>query len=401
MHRRAAAAADDKATDATASATTVVGDELGGVSPRHGNTLVGDKLQSGGGVGVMPDVKGTALTIPSLTEIQKILPPDCLRAETSTSLYYVGRSIVLVTCLIFAFVNIRSSETYENSAIVRALVIAFYWFMQGTLFWGIFVLGHDCGHGSFSSSSRLNWAVGNALHTSILVPYESWRVTHRHHHKNTGHIDNDEIFFPLRESQFMRSVKLAPFLMGFAWFYYIVRGHFPRNVFHLNPNDPLFVSYHSQHRVTASVISLLVWLLVLWRCAVAFGWGTMGLIYFGPLVVFGSWLVVTTFLHHQEENTPWFAEETWDYVKGNLSSIDRSYWPFDDIVHNIGTHQIHHLFPIIPHYKLGKATAAFREAYPHLVRKSDQTALPAFFKAMSIYRRQVPLPKSANYWVFK
>jgi len=350
----------------------------------------------------MPDGKGGApLTVPSLTDIQRILPPDCLKADIPTSLYYVGRSVVLVLVLIAAFVYARSTPVYASSALVRAVVCAAYWFLQGTVFWGIFVLGHDCGHGSFSPSSRLNWLVGNALHTSILVPFESWRVTHRHHHKNTGHIDNDEIFFPLREDKFMRSVKIAPWLLGFAWFYYLLRGHFPRNVFHLNPHDPLFVSYHSQNRVAASVMSMIAWSLFLWRMAVIFGWATLGMVYLGPLVVFGSWLVVVTFLHHQEEHTPWFGDGTWDYVKGNLSSIDRSYWPFDDIIHNIGTHQIHHLFPIIPHYKLRKATEAFRDAFPHLVRKSEQTAIPAFFKSMGIYARQAPLTKTANYWVFR
>ena len=44
-----------------------------------------------------------------------------------------------------------------------------YWFLQGTMMWAIFVLGHDCGHGSFSNSWLLNDIVGNFLHSIILV----------------------------------------------------------------------------------------------------------------------------------------------------------------------------------------------------------------------------------------
>ena len=66
---------------------------------------------------------------------------------------------------------------------LSGVVCAAYWFLQGTMFWAIFVLGHDCGHGSFSSSPLLNGVVGNILHSFILVPYESWRLSHRHHHK--------------------------------------------------------------------------------------------------------------------------------------------------------------------------------------------------------------------------
>jgi len=368
----------------------------------RGNTKIGGKEVEGGGEGMMPDTKGElTLTVPSLEEIKKNLPADCFRSSPTTSLYYVARSIVFVTILLFAFLTVRSTNIYATSWLLRTITISLYWFLQGTVFWGIFVLGHDCGHGSFSSNYRLNWVTGNALHTFILVPYESWRVTHRHHHKNTGHIDNDEIFFPLREDQYNFRVKLAPYFMGLAWFYYIFRGHFPRNVHHLNSEDPLFVKYKSQTRVAASLYSMIGWLIVLWRLSATFGYSTVGVAYFGPLVVFGSWLVIVTFLHHQEENTPWFADETWDYVKGNLSSIDRSYWPLDDVIHNIGTHQIHHLFPVIPHYKLKAATAAFRKHYPHLVRESKATAIPAFIKSMGIYTRQAPLAKTANYWVFQ
>ena len=44
-----------------------------------------------------------------------------------------------------------------------------YWFLQGTMMWAIFVLGHDCGHGSFSKSWILNDIMGNFLHSIILV----------------------------------------------------------------------------------------------------------------------------------------------------------------------------------------------------------------------------------------
>jgi fatty acid desaturase len=57
-----------------------------------------------------------------------------------------------------------------------------YWLAQGTMFWALFVVGHDCGHQSFSPSRTLNDVVGNIVHASILVPYHGWRVSHRKHH---------------------------------------------------------------------------------------------------------------------------------------------------------------------------------------------------------------------------
>jgi fatty acid desaturase len=37
---------------------------------------------------------------------------------------------------------------------------------------------------------------GLISHSIILVPFSAWQLTHRKHHKNTGNIDNDEIFAP-------------------------------------------------------------------------------------------------------------------------------------------------------------------------------------------------------------
>jgi hypothetical protein len=60
-----------------------------------------------------------------------------------------------------------------------------------------------------------------------------------------------------------------------------------------------------------------------------------------PVLVFGSWLVVVTFLHHNDEDTPWYTESAWTFVKGNLSSIDRDYGALvNNISHNIHLHQV-------------------------------------------------------------
>jgi hypothetical protein len=71
--------------------------------------------------------------------------------------------------------------------------------------------------------------------------------------------------------------------------------------------------------------------------------GTTALLvqYFAPLLVFASWLVLTTFLHHHDEaGVPWFADDEWSYVRGNLSSVDRSFGTvLDELTHNIATHQ--------------------------------------------------------------
>ena|SRR3990167_3936938 len=88
--------------------------------------------------------------------------------------------------------------------------------------------------------------------------------------------------------------------------------------------------------------------------------------------------------------------------QGNLSSIDRSYgFIVDNLIHDIGTHQIHHLFPKIPHYKLKTATVAFRKQYPHLVRQSDENIVLSFAKNWLNYTKYGNAPVGVEKFTYK
>ena len=96
--------------------------------------------------------------------------------------------------------GIVAGLAYAAFTLNNPLVWPLYWIAQGTMFWALFVVGHDCGHQSFSPSRTLNDFVGNIVHASILVPYHGWRVSHRKHHGNHGHVENDESWYPTTKS---------------------------------------------------------------------------------------------------------------------------------------------------------------------------------------------------------
>ncbi|KAE8957700.1 hypothetical protein PR001_g31280, partial [Phytophthora rubi] len=43
----------------------------------------------------------------------------------------------------------------------------------------------------------VNNLIGLVLHSALLVPYHSWRISHRKHHSNTGSCKNDAVFVPM------------------------------------------------------------------------------------------------------------------------------------------------------------------------------------------------------------
>ncbi|OQS05929.1 omega-3 fatty acid desaturase, endoplasmic reticulum [Thraustotheca clavata] len=334
---------------------------------------------------------------PTLTELKHSIPNECFESNLGLSLYYTVRAIFNASASVALVYAARSTPFIADSTVLNALVCALYIYVQGVIFWGFFTVGHDCGHSSFSRYHSINFIVGCIMHSAILTPFESWRITHRHHHKNTGNVDKDEIFYPHRGPDDHQDVRQWVYTLGGAWFVYLKVGYAPRTMNHFNPWDPLLI-----RRASAVIASIASW------CAAAagiayltytYGFAKMGLYYFAPLFVFASFLVITTFLHHNDEATPWYGDAEWNYVKGNLSSVDRSYgWFVDNLSHNIGTHQVHHLFPIIPHYKLHDATAHFAAKYPHLVRKSSEPIISAFFKTAQLYVKYGAVPVNAQHF---
>lgn len=99
--------------------------------------------------------------VPTLTEIKRILPKHVFQPDLLTSLFYVVKDFSLVAILFASILSLEYSEYYKY---VKYLAVPLYWYLQGTMFWAICVIGHDCGHGSFSRYPLLNDVIGTVLH---------------------------------------------------------------------------------------------------------------------------------------------------------------------------------------------------------------------------------------------
>lgn len=295
-------------------------------------------------------------------------------------MYHVVKDLVMIIGLYY---GTDIAYKFVPTWLFWILITPTYWILQGTIMFGVFVLGHECGHGSFSRWSMFNDFMGTLLHTPLLVPYYAWKVSHRNHHKNTGNFEKDEVFYPIEKELKKERTMVPGFALGIGWFIYLSTGYKPRRVYHFNPHDSLFEKHVLALYV--SLTSLGGWLLCLYSYYLKRGFIDLAYFYFAPIFVYATWLVIMTFLHHNDAGTPWYSNAEWTYVRGQLSSVDRHYGWAHGLTHNIGTHQIHHLYPSVPHYHLEEATTHFRAAFPHLVRCNNEPIIKTFVKTYYKY----------------
>ncbi|GFS39268.1 fatty acid desaturase 7 [Actinidia rufa] len=247
-----------------------------------------------------------------IAEIRAAIPKHCWVKDPLRSLSYVIRDILVVFGLAAAAVR------FDNW-----VVWPFYWIAQGTMFWALFVLGHDCGHGSFSDNPKLNSVFGHLLHSFILVPYHGWRISHRTHHQNHGHVENDESWVPLSEKLYKTlhvSTKFLRFKVPFPLFaypFYLWSRSPGKKGSHFNPNSGLFLPSERRYVLTSTMCWCIMIALLL--CAsIVVGPVQLLKVYGVPYLVFVMWLDIVTYLHHHghEQKLPLVPRQGMELLKG-------------------------------------------------------------------------------------
>jgi len=245
----------------------------------------------------------------------------------------------------------------------------------GTVATGVWVLGHECGHGSFSKNKLANDVLGFILHTALLVPYFSWQHSHAVHHAKTNHLTLGETHVPvvkgtpkaasyekLRDIIGVESFAVLQIflILVVGWPAYLIFGVTggPARGFtsHFIVPNSLFTKDQIA-KVTISNFGLLIMFYGLYLWAQATSFSQVLAIYIGPYLVVNAYLTGITYLQHTEEDIPHYDETTWTWLKGALCTIDRNYPAFINALQfEIGsTHVVHHMFSDLPHYNAGVA----------------------------------------------
>ena len=237
-----------------------------------------------------------------------------------------------------------------------------YWITLGLSFLAtgflirIFIIFHDCGHGSFFRTKKANKVIGTILGSLVFTPYDRWHVDHAIHHTTVGNLDKrgHGDVWTLTVHEYQQLSKRSKFI------YHLYRN--PIILFGIGPFF-LFVLWFrfTKKSMIPSIrksvyITNLILLVYVSGLILLIGWKAFLLIQIPVMYIATSAGVWLFYVQHQFEEVIWMRQDAWDYQRMALEGS--SYLKFPMLLQwfsgNIGFHHIHHLSPKIPNYNLEK-----------------------------------------------
>ncbi|RWZ58701.1 fatty acid desaturase [Halobacillus fulvus] len=253
--------------------------------------------------------------------------------------------LILLWTLAYAAMSVSVWLTVAIAALAGGFVVR------------LFIIFHDCTHGSFLKSQKANRWIGTITGILTLFPFDKWKRSHSIHHATSGNLDKrgtGDIWImtveeyqeaSFKERLAYRLYRNPVIMFGLGPIYlFLVSNRFNRKGAKKKERYNTYVT----NVAVVALYSLLIWLV---------GWQAFLLIQL-PLLyvsgVFGIWLF---YVQHQFEDSYFEEESEWDFVKAAVDGS--SYYKLPKVLQwvsgNIGFHHVHHLSPRVPNYRLEEA----------------------------------------------
>jgi omega-6 fatty acid desaturase (delta-12 desaturase) len=239
----------------------------------------------------------------------------------------------------------------------------------------IFIIFHDCGHGSFFASRRASTILGYITGIMTFTPYESWRHSHGIHHATVGDLDRrgtgDVYIMTVDE------YRAAPLLKRIAYRLY----EHPLVMFGLGPVFVFLISQRFSRkgakrpqRYSVYLTNLAI-LAIIAVASLTIGFQTYVLVQFPIILIGGAVGIWLFYVQHHFQGVYWARHDEWDPWRAALEGS--SYYKLPKVLQwftgNIGLHHIHHVRPRIPNYSLQRCydeIPAMQTVKPLTIRES-------------------------------
>lgn len=241
--------------------------------------------------------------------------------------------------------------------------------LAGGLLVRIFIIFHDCGHGSFFKSKRANNFWGVVCGVLTFTPYFRWRWQHARHHASSGNLDHRGVgdIWTLTVEEYTNASRWKRFR------YRVVRN--PALMFLVGPLIQILVIERlpsdqggARERHSVWWVNLSTLLMAIAGAAI-FGVVNYLIIQLTIVLVAGAAGIWLFYVQHQFDGTYWARKADWDYERAAIEGS--SYYKLPRVLQwfsgNIGFHHIHHFNPSIPNYNLERchhSSPVFAEVPP-------------------------------------
>lgn len=220
----------------------------------------------------------------------------------------------------------------------------------------LFMIQHDCGHGSFFRHRLTNDWVGRVIGVVTLTPYDFWRRAHALHHASAGNLDRRGIgdIDTLTVDEFRARTPWRKLLYRLYRHPIVMFGVGPAYLFILRHRFPMglmrsgwepWASAMATNAAIAILVAAIIWLV---------GVGPFLLVQLPITLLAASIGVWLFYVQHQFEDTFWEHDKDWSFHEAALHGS--SHYDLPVVVRwftaNIGVHHVHHLSSRIPYYRL-------------------------------------------------
>jgi omega-6 fatty acid desaturase (delta-12 desaturase) len=220
----------------------------------------------------------------------------------------------------------------------------------------LFMIQHDCGHGSFFARRSLDTWTGRALGVLTLTPYDYWRQAHAAHHASAGNLDErgigdittltvDEYRVCSRRERLAYRLYRHPLVMfgiGPAWLF-LFKQRLPAGM--MKAGALPWISTMATNLAIAILAALVI---------SAVGLVPFLLVHLPIVLLAGAAGVWLFYVQHQFEEAHWAKTPNWQFPQAALHGASHYDLPLvlRWLTGNIGVHHIHHLSSRIPFYRL-------------------------------------------------
>lgn len=239
----------------------------------------------------------------------------------------------------------------------------------------IFIIFHDCAHGSFFAASLSNKILGYVTGILTFTPYSYWQNNHLVHHGTYADLDyrgvGDIWTLTVEEYRALSKMKRLAYRLYRNPFVFLGIG----------PGYSFLITQRFLHqwegkneRFSAAVTNLAI-LVIIVMASLTIGLRAYLLIQIPIMLIAGAIGVWLFYVQHQFQGVYWSRHEAWDPVKAAM--VGSSFYKLPKVLQwftgNIGFHHVHHVLPRIPNYKLQQsydATPAMQTVPPLTLRGS-------------------------------